>query len=330
MITESLRHQLVTAARFDAEYGAGLSNHLPMALVALTRLGADEGRLAAFAAHYVVRLHDAPPPAPWPAGDAWRAHLGDPRAWPAYRGLWREWFAHEGAPDVLEQVLPTLLEGAGAAAFHGLIRTAYALTANHADELADALAYWACRWFACRAPAVPQARPDDPVPVLAALEPLRVPAAPLIAQAMALAAAHPGFAPAIAGWCPGAATVPPLARLAAERYADEGGFTALHLVTASHALQVVLPWVQGAAARQAAARRFAVAFAAAWTTLGPRRVSRRGAASPELPWAQLAARAVASDDEHVIKMVDSARELERLHGGGIWQRAATRAVRLGA
>ena len=329
MNTESLRHHLVAATRFDAEYDDGLSSHLPMALVALTRLGAGEARLAAYAARYSARLHDAPPPAPWPAGEAWRAQLGDPRAWPAYRSLWRDWFAHEGADEVLEQALPTLIEGAGAAAFHGLIRTAYAITANHADELADALAYWACRWFPCGGPGVP-GRSDDPAPVLATLEAPHVPPARLIAQAIALAAAQPSFALAVARWCPGVATLPALARQAAERYAGEGGFTALHLVTASHALQVLLPWLGNGAAREAAAGHFGVAFAAAWATLGPRKASHRGATPAVRPWTDLVARAVASDDEHVVKLVDSAQQLERLHGGTVWQRAAARAVTIGA
>jgi hypothetical protein len=45
-----------------------------------------------------------------------------------------------------------------------------------------------------------------------------------------------------------------------------------------------------------------------------------------LPWTEIAARAVASDDEHVIKIVDSCRELEKTLGGAVWSRAASRAV----
>ncbi|HET9822983.1 MAG TPA: questin oxidase family protein [Burkholderiaceae bacterium] len=328
MTAASLRLQLADASRFDAEYGASLSNHLPMALTALARLGADDARLAAFAARYAQRLHAAPALERWPTGMPWRAQLGDPRAWPAYRSLMREWIAFDGAPMVLGQVLPTLMEGVGAAAFHGLIRTAYALTANHADELADALAYWACRWFRCGAPPQGGAQ-DDPAPVLAALEGLAAPRAPLIAQAMALAAAQPRFASALAGWRVDEGTLPRLALRAAERYVAEGGFTGLHLVTSAHAMQVVLPWCDSAADRAGSAGHYAVAFAAAWATLGRTAVS---AATPVriLPdWGRLAALAAASDDDHVVKLVDSARELERLHGGSVWQHVAARAVTRG-
>ena len=65
--------EVVLGAAFDAEYGKSLSNHLPMALVALQRLGAPDERLDQFAAAYAPRLHAAPPPVPWPAGMHMRA-----------------------------------------------------------------------------------------------------------------------------------------------------------------------------------------------------------------------------------------------------------------
>jgi Questin oxidase-like len=195
-LSPALRTQLVAAARWDAEYGAGLSNHLPMALTALARLGASDERLAAFAQRYVERLHKMPPLEAWPAGEAWRARLGQPRAWPAYRQLWRDWIDNEGAADVLGQALPGLMPGVAAAAFHGPIRVAYALAANHADELADALAYWSCRWFECGAADGAGSNADTQ----AVLNTLDLNAElthdGLIARQMAQAAAHPRFAPA--------------------------------------------------------------------------------------------------------------------------------------
>lgn len=321
----ALRTQLLRAARWDAEYGDGLSNHLPMALTALARLGASDERLAEFATRYAKKLHAAPPAEPWPAGQAWRAPLGQPRAWPAYRTLWRGWIDDEGAPAVLAQALPTLLQGAGAAAFHGPLRAAYALAANHAEELADALAYWSCRWFACGA-ADGQGSNADTAAVLGALDlAAELKDQPLIAQQMAQAAAHPRFAPALARWrVDPHITLPRLAMLAAERYAARAEFTVLHLVTSAHALRVLLPWLH-AEDRLPALRHYAGAAAAAWATL-PRQHAGAPAQVSVLPWTEIAARAVESDDDHVIKLVDSCRELESSQGGAVWGRAASRAV----
>jgi hypothetical protein len=325
MDISELRARLVRAAHYDAEYGASLSSHLPMALTALSRLGASAERLDAFMDLYARRLHAAPPRERWSAGESWCAALGDPRAWPMYRTLFREWLAREDVATTLDQVLPTLMRGAGAAAFHGLIRTAYALAANHADELADGLAYWACRWFACGdASALVRGNEGDALAVLGALDLGAVPDLPLIAQGMAWAAAHPRFAPAVAPWqVDGWSTLPRLAHLAAERYAASADFTALHLVTSAHAVRALLPWID-ADARLDALRHYALAYAAAWATLpldAPLLVPMS-----VLPWSEIVARAIESDDDHRIKVVDSCRELEGAQGGAVWAMAASRAV----
>jgi Questin oxidase-like len=329
-----LRALVTAAARHDAEYGPSLSNHLPMALAALARLGASDERLDEFAQRYARRLAPAPPRQPWPAGEAWRARLGQPAAWPAYQQLFRDWIAHEGAHDLLAQALPPLMRGVGAAAFHGPLRVAYALDLNHADELADGLAYWACRWFDCGAPPH-DGSVDDPATVLARLAPLAAaPAsAPLISQRMAAMAARGDFMSAVAAWHIDArSTLPRLARLAAERYAAEGDFTVLHLVTSAHAVHRLLPWIDDAdgAARRDAVGAYAVAFAAAWATCAAAPQTTAAPATTVLPWDDLAARAVASDDEHVIKLVDSGRELETAFGGAAWALAASRVVAEGA
>jgi hypothetical protein len=49
-------------------------------------------------------------------------------------------------------------------------------------------------------------------------------------------------------------------------------------------------------------------------------------AAPLQTWKRIVLTALASDDEHVIKLVDSCRELERAYGGDDWQRAASRVV----
>lgn len=144
--TAALHALLDDGARFAPQDADGLSNHLPMALDALHALGASALRLQTFAAAQVPRLQPVPAPEPWPAGDAWAPALGQAGAWPRYRWLFRSWLLHEGAQDVLNQVLPRLLAGSGAAAFHGLLRTAHAVHAGHAGEIADGLATWAAAW----------------------------------------------------------------------------------------------------------------------------------------------------------------------------------------
>jgi hypothetical protein len=322
----SLRQQLDDSARWDAEYGHNLASHLPMALTALARLGADDARREAFARAYAARLHAAPPRAPWPAGEAWQGRFGDPHAWPAYRGLFDDWLDYEGAPVVLAQALPALLRGVGAAAFHGPIRAAYAVSAGHSHELADALAYWACRWFALGAAPLGGAE-HSPATLLTRLRIAR-PKPALIAERMALAATDPAFAavvPLLHIDCE--TTLEQLATLAARLYAQTGNFTVLHLVTSAHALRILLPWLDADDVADALGH-FWLAYAAGHVASGL--AQGAGAAPPRalLPWDAIVARAIASDDDHTIKLIDSCREQERAYGGEVWREAASRAAGL--
>lgn len=295
----SLLALLDAGAAFDAEYGRSLSNHRPMALTALKRLGADDGRLAAFDATYSRRLHAAPPAEPWPAGEPWPDHLGDTRWWPRFRSLFAEWLAEEGH-DLLTPVLPRLLQGVGAAAFHGLIRTAYGLQSGHRGEIADGLAYWACRWLPLDG-TLPQGRVG------------------LIFEDMMAAAAAPGFEAAVRRVPLGEGTLGRLARASAALYATSGDFVVLHLVTGAHAMRSVLPFVDDPLAGVAGYRR---AWVAARRACGV----KPGRPAPLLPWDEIVAFAITSDDDHLVKLVDSCREETALYGGDDWQRAASRAV----
>ena len=320
----TLAELIDAGATFDAEYAGGLSNHLPMALLALARLGATEARLNAFAQTYSRRLQPAPPPTPWPAGDAWASRLGRREAWPEYRSLFYQWLLHEHSSDVLRQVLPPLMQGCGAAAFHGLIRTAYALQSTRRQELADALAYWACRWLDLGAAgtagtAGTSGTVREPLAALRQLHATHSDAG-LIFQRMQAAAREPHFQAVVDTLQVHESTLTQLALLAAQAYAASGNFTALHLVTSAHAMRVLLPCVdEPLPALQGYWRAFAAAVCASGMTVGTAPTPR--------PWPELVAAAMASDDDHVIKLVDTCREEVRAHGGaGPWQQAATRAL----
>ncbi|MFO1328249.1 MAG: questin oxidase family protein [Rubrivivax sp.] len=317
----TLRELLDQGAGFDAEYGDALSDHRPMALVALERLGADAARLRAFAAAYekAKRLRPARAPGGWVAGDIWTGRLGDRAAWPAYRDLFRQWLGHEGVAATLHQVLPALMPGCAAAAFHGPIRVAYALQAAHAAELADGLAHWAA-FHQPLGELAPMGDEPDPRVLLRRLR-AGTSSAPLITGRIADAARGGAVNRTIAALRVDEATPERLARAAAFAYAATGNFTALHLVTATHAMRVIAPFVDEDLHTQAW-RWFWQAWAhgVVAARLQPR------APAPLLDWAQILPRAIASDDEHVVKLVDSAREEERAYGGGDWRAAASRAV----
>ena len=318
---------LNSCASYAPEHAGGLTNHLPMTLVALDRLGADEARLSSFLARHSPRLAPAPQAQAWPAGDPWPDRLGQPRAWPVYRALFAEWIEQEGATDMLGQVLPQLMPGVSAAAFHGLIRTACAIRSGHKAELADALAYWACRHQrlgdvhnplagTSRAPAT-----DDPVTLLRELRAGRSRAA-LISQQMVDAARDGRVNRTAARLYVDEGTPQRLARAAAFAYAHTGSFIALHLVTGTHAMRVVARFVDEPL----------TAWAWYWQAFAHAVVAARLQPVPRAPlrtWKTLVSHALASDDEHVIKLVDSCREEDTAYArrsDTLWREAASQAV----
>jgi hypothetical protein len=325
----ALHADLSAASAFGPEHGRALSNHLPMALVALHRLGASSVQVQRFKTHYTPRLKAAPPAEPWPPGAAWREPFGQPRAYARYVSLFAQWRASEGAGEVLEQALPWLMPGCAAMAFHGFIRTAYAVQAGHGEELDAALASWACRYLPLgpedALAGIGRGKVTDPEVLLRRL-PAGTSSKGLIAQRMAEAAnTVPALQKAVPQLAVREETLARLAELAAKAYAASGSFTALHLLTSAHALHVLLPHLgstPGEDSRLEAIAWYWQAFATGVVAATIRPLPRL----PLLEWSDIHHRAVASLDEHVIKCVDSCTELERLHGGPLWRQAAGRAV----
>jgi hypothetical protein len=154
---------------------------------------------------------------------------------------------------------------------------------------------------------------------LFALSEGRAVAGRLIVERMRAWAAQPHFVALAPRLRIGPDTLRELATAAAELYAASGNFTVLHMVTACHAMATLQPWHD---APQAAWRHFSIAAAAALCAAA----ARPGEATPPQPWHTIVPRALASDDEHVLKLVHAARELESAWGGDGFRAAATRAV----
>ncbi len=297
--TRRTLHRLLDAGTdFAPEYGGGLSSHLPMALQALQALGASSERLEAFQAAYAPRLTA-------------RGRAGGGGRPDRYEPLTREISGEvrrAGRDTVLRRRLPDLLQDPGAAAFHGLIRVAHGAAAGHDDELARGLAYWSALHRPASACAglgtsvAPQLSLEAWLERLRALRAGQRVAGRRIAWRMQSWRELRGFEAAAASLVLDDAALPALARAAARLYARTGDFTVLHVVTGCHALSVLGPWIADPAAALSALRPAAAAALLAsevWESVAP----ADAVASPPPPWDELVRGALASDDEHVIKLV---------------------------
>ncbi|MCU0681206.1 MAG: hypothetical protein MUF34_02915 [Polyangiaceae bacterium] len=140
---------------YGPECSNGFSNHSTMAVEALARLGLGD-EIAPFVRDYEPQLVPAQPPgAPLPA-DEQRAALGHAALFPRWQATFRAALAEATPRDVLARWAPVLAPGSLAAAFHGVLMTTHALRGLEGDvkspvrlaDLTRGLAYWAATYQA--------------------------------------------------------------------------------------------------------------------------------------------------------------------------------------
>jgi len=328
---------LVALSAFGPEYGASHgANHGPMAVDALVAMGGGDA-VAGFLGRYVRILSPLPPGVAPLRGDGAEA-FGRIERWADLVALVGRELEAEPWRRVLSRWVPRLAPGVSAAAFHGLLRTAHASralvaqeTSLRLDELARGLAYWAAR-FSPLPVAAGARRGLTPAAALRALAPAPDALARgqglISARIEARAPAHPELAGAI-DWVdlsgePGAVALR-LGAAAAEvlvRYeqSSSSSFALLHGVTGMGAVSLLVPHLPDDAAR--------VLLRHAWHGLAALRVCFAGASdlrpvpAPTTPIAALVADAVASHDDHHIKLTECCARGFAAGGGDVFLEAA--------
>jgi hypothetical protein len=324
-----------------AEYGVGLANHGPMAAEALCALGRGD-RAAAWAAGYRTRLDDPLPARERITADHWQAALGDPRRVTDWAHFFEAQMEEGPWPAVLDRWTARLAPGLVAAAFHGVIRTGHAAralsvraTPRRRRELAAGLSYWAARHQG-----LPRSdTPGEGRPVREAL--LRVPRLPLedrrrglITDGLRALDAFPAFAPA-AGSADlrgdPARVLSDLCGTMADVYLSSvptGLIALLHGVTGPSAVRLLLPHLSAGTAAVALRNAWhaAAAVYAAFAVNPPGDQAPPGA-EPRWDAAAQAEEALATGDEHAIKMTEACRREDAALPRAAFARAARDACR---
>lgn len=316
--------------RFSPSYGGGLSNHLPMTLIALTALGGDDAAREAHVQRYAKRLeplHEADMHI-----DAARfdRYLGDWAAHAAYRKFFHQALAEHGTAATLAAWWPELAPGIAAAGFHGLIRLAYGLEAANAPEIATGLAYIA----SAHTPLIDRASSiaDGSAGLEQALAELRSAfsgnriEAGLIIEELRLATEEPAFfphlkLPRLDSTQDCASVRADFARVSVRLYLAAPSFNSLHLVTGTHALETVMDKLPAAMHTRTLAH-FWVAYCAAYVSIGAPEPASVPADGPAPDWAPCITAALKSPNDHLIKMVHTCMAQHARHGDAAYGAAA--------
>jgi len=331
---------ILADARHDSvEFPYLLANHAPMVLVALQRLGASDERLADYLAIYrrVKGLVPVPPRKAPIERERWTEAMGDRSREADYREFFIAEVRRLGIDNSIRHYMPTLIPGVGASAMHALMRLAYGVLRMDAAEVGTALGYWATTYL--RMPLATGAAPltDDPgvvlanscaVPDMHRLEP----ETDLLWHSIRAAGEAPGFAPVVDMLAVGDDCLARLARTSLALFAATMDFSALHAVTGTHWVRLVLPHLE-AEDRPRLMRYFWQIIASLVPKIGfpslPDAATIEGWRRLDAPsWDEIAAAATRSDDEHDISLTFSAREEEKIYGDPLYRVVAARRVQL--
>ena len=297
-ITEQMHTSVADhATTFAPTYGKyDLSDHGPMAALALRGLGEADGAVGDYLAAYNHRLSPIT------------------RAPQRYREALRYFsdeIARSSIEDTLARHLPPLISGWARAAYHPLIRIAYGFEWRCAPEVAAGLAYLSyCRADPTIERLARNAKESDlPATDLFALATGFATTGNLttFSRGLALVVTHREFSRA-------AQIVPDnlrqMSRAALDVFASTHNFFALHLVTGSHAYRLLEPF-----AGERSAAIFNLGLLAGYAIVGAPEFEPTGtcesAAQPAVGPGELAPAAGwrdgMSDDEHDIKLAYSAQ-----------------------
>jgi Questin oxidase-like len=327
-VRPSTRERIEAAHRYGAFYRGYLASHYPMAVVALEAMGGTDADVDRFGSHYLQQLEllDDAIVTIEPGDEA--AHLGSPRAFPEWVLYFSKAIASDGVDATLGRWINRLLPAIASGAFHGAIRTAYALESGCERELAHALAYWAAAYE-------PFAPPPEPSGSLAPGEVFasiardpehagrRLPGRNIIERTVK-AMDLPDFASRVASVDPARLDLDSVARALLQAYVASGDFTVLHCVTATHGFRLLAPHVHEP---EAALRHLWSATIATYLGAGSPRVEGWGIHGNEaLAWPVIHERAVRCEDEHDIKFAYTCWREWQHRGDDLYRRAASARV----
>jgi len=330
----------------------GLSTHAPMVAEALCALGHAE-RAKPWVERYDAPVLELPPPTQPIDPARWQSALGPKRDEPTWeRQLvrwadWKSFFERElRAPARWQSVLDTwaarLAPGIASAATHGVIRTAHAArglgrrdTEPRRAELARGLAYWAAAYEELPAHAIARRAPSLEA-ALAQLPRYRArhggaaPGGNIVAGLREVATLD-GFADArdlvalpIDPDAALAAISATFARVLIAQAPRGHAVAYVHAITGPCALRKLAPYLSPATVQAALpyAWQAAAAIHAAYAVADPAPPPRASPPSRDA----LIERALASGDEHAIKLTETALVEHALHGDPSYLTAADVAI----
>ncbi|MFM0361146.1 questin oxidase family protein [Paraburkholderia sediminicola] len=317
-------------ARFDL-MARGTTNHCPMALVALAGMGASPTRLQEFFDMWERDYaFSAPPVNTIVSRHEWSRQLGNAAAFGALRLCFLDWIAEAGSVPVISAVLKEVPFAPATQAFHALIRLAYGIEAAHPGEIASGLAALISSHLPIDA-RFDEARTAENVDagfdhVVRAIDDSVVQGNSITSRLRAVAC-DVRFRQAVLAPPVVVSLLDDLAQATIGAYWRSPDFTVLHTVTATHAARILLAQLPDALAEQLLPGLW-IALCAAYATVRRPVNVERDSPDVDVGWNDVCRMAVASNDDHVIKLAYTCLCEDRRNPSPLYLASAARIVRL--
>lgn len=316
--------------KYSSQYKNGLSNHLPMALYALDDIGADDKKIEAFYDKYIGRLEKCKPAKGEVITNDISNYLSEPDLFSDLVIFFEKEVKNKGLVSVFNKYLPTLFNGVSGAAFHPLIRLAFAVEMQGDTEIAHALASWVIAYQELKG----KEKSESKYGLLESLITLKnnpvfdgyKPEGYGVFRRMESISKHKGFTGYYHSFEVNESSLAEMADICIKLYLSScDNFTALHAVTSCHALRVVTEHCKD---KVELFHHYWHAVGAAYIDVGMPEIIISFDTS-ELPsWEQIQSKATESSNDHLIKLVYTCKEEFEFYKSPLYQLAASQKVGL--
>jgi hypothetical protein len=314
---------LQESRKYSAEYNDKLSNHLPMALIALDRIGASSEQLQKFYDKYCSRLSLQTSSATLITKNNWDSFLGQH----IYNSEYRDYFLKEietkGKKQTLFEYLPKLISGLSGGAFHPLIRLAYALEVENDWEIAESLASWCIAYQSLGEIKQTDNKESDLTLILEKISQDKINksaniSGPNIFVRMQQATMILNINQLVAQTEINQSSLKDIANISLKIYGDsDDDFTALHCVTTAHAARIILPFIENS---ESFLQYLWQGITAAYATIDS--LEQPHSKSEEFTWEQIFSKARTSLNDHVIKFCYTAHQEELYYNNSNYKNLA--------
>lgn len=308
----------------------GTTNHCPMVLVALARMGATPERLRA---HFELWLQKYAIKEVTPeisvTAENWNTFTGRRDAFGSLHLYFSRWVVSDGASPVIEAVLTQVPFAPATEAFHSIIRIGYGIEAGNASEIAAGLAAYVAANLSVNVDFTGCKEVESVKEGFRLLSERfcnsRWPDGSITGKLKAIAA-DPVFRDELRLPPMGPDFLDEMSRAAIDLYWQTADFTVLHMVTRAYAARLLLKQVPAGLAERFLPSIW-VAMAAAYVSVGAPREELLAVPDDSPEWDEILALAILAEDDHVVKMVYTSHIESLRDDNPLYRAAAARLVR---